>query len=138
MDIKDLVLTDEALNIIDQGEWMPAGEEAPGVEFLVTGMQAESAQKMIKEKQAALRLKNRGKPLTEEQYADITKEVLIEHVLKDWRGLKSNGEDLPYSKELARKFITSRGGQTFTMMVIGAAKALDDNANDFVESVTKN
>ena len=138
MDINDIVLNDDALAIVDAGEWMPAGEDAPGVEFLVTGMQAEGARKLMKAKQASLRLKNRGKALTDEQYSMITKEVLVESVLKDWRGLKSGGEDLPYSQELAKKFIMSRGGERFTMMVLSAAQQLDSSANAFVEKVAKN
>ena len=138
MDINDLVLSDEALSVVDEGRWMPAGDDAPGVEFLVTGMQSESARKFIRSKQAELRTKNRGKPLSEDQYSEITKEALVEHVLKDWRGLKNGGKDLPYSKDVAAKFIRSRGGKRFTLMVISSAQALDNNANDFVEKTAKN
>lgn len=138
MDINDLVLNEKALSVIDKGEWMPAGDEAPGVEFLVTGLQSEGSQKLMKQKTAAARMKNRGKALSEEQYAAITKEVLVEETLKDWRGIKSDGKDLPYSKELARKFIMSRGGQRFVGMVLGAAQRLDNEANAYVEEVTKN
>lgn len=138
MDINDLVLNEKALSVIDNGEWMPAGDEAPGVEFLVTGLQSEGSQKLMKQKIASARMKSRGKALTEEQYAAITKEVLVEETLKDWRGIKSDGKDLPYSKELARKFIMSRGGQRFAGMVLGAALRLDNEANAYVEEVTKN
>lgn len=137
MDINDIILNDAALEVIDNGEWMEV-DEAPGLELLVTGMQADSARKAIKALQAKVRAQSRGKALTEEQYSNITKEVLIEHVLKGWRGLKNNGEDLPYSKDLARKFIMSRGGERFTMMVLNAAQRLDDNANAYVEEAAKN
>lgn len=138
MDINDLVLNDKALAVVDKGEWMPAGDEAPDVEFLVTGLQAEGSQKLMKQKTATARMKNRGKALTEEQYSNITKEVLIEETLKDWRGIKSDGEPLTYSKDLARKFIMARGGQKFTNMVLAAAQRLDGDANAYVEDVTKN
>lgn len=137
MDINDIILNDAALEVIDNGEWMEV-DEAPGLELLVTGMQADSARKAIKAQQAKVRAQSRGKALTEEQYSNITKEVLIEHVLKGWRGLKNNGEDLPYSKDMARKFIMSRGGDRFTMMVLSAAQRLDDNANAYVEEAAKN
>jgi len=136
MDINDIILNDAALEVIDNGEWIEV-DEAPGVELLVTGMQADGARKAMKSHQAKVRAQSRGKALTEDQYSTITKEVLIEHVLKGWRGLKSNGEDLPYSKDLAREFIMSRGGERFTMMVLNAAQQLDDNANAFVEQVGK-
>lgn len=138
MDINDLVLSEKALAVIDKGEWIEAGDEAPGLEFLVTGLQAEASRKLMKQKTAAMRKKNRGKALSEEQYSTITKEVLVEESLKDWRGLTSDGKELPYSQDLARKFIMSRGGEKFTRMVLQAAQRLDDEANDFVEGVTKN
>ncbi len=136
MDINDIILSDAALEVIDNGEWVEV-DEAPGVELLVTGMQADGVRKAMKSLQAKARAQSRGKALTEEQYSNITKEVLIEHVLKGWRGLKQNGEDLPYSKDLARKFIMSRGGERFTMMILEAAQRLDENANSFVEQVGK-
>jgi len=138
MDINDIVLSDEALNIIDNGEWVPAGDEAPGVEFLVTGMQAEGARKLIKQKQAQARAKNKGQPLSDEQLAKITKEVLVEEVLKGWRGITHNGEPLEYSKERAQQYIMSRGGERFTMLVLAAAASLDRNANAYVEGLAKN
>lgn len=138
MDINDIVLNDEALAIVDKGEWMPAGAEAPDVEFLVIGMQSDAARKLMKAKQAKLRAQSRGKPLTDDQYSAITKEVLVEEVLKDWRGLKSGGKDLPYSQDLARKFIMSRGGDRFTMMILEAAQRLDRDANAYVEEAAKN
>ncbi len=138
MDINDLVLSDKALSVIDKGEWMEAGPEAPGVEFLVTGMQSESATKLMKQKMAHARKMSRGKALTNEQLSTITKEVLIEDVLKDWKGLESDGKPLAYSQELARKFILSRGGDRFTGMVLNAAQTLDETASSFVEEATKN
>lgn len=136
MDINDIILSDAALEVIDNGEWVEV-DEAPGLELLVTGMQAAGVRKAMKSYQAKVRAQSRGKALTEDQYSTITKEVLVEHVLKGWRGLKNNGEDLPYSKETARKFIMSRGGERFTMMVLEAAQRLDENANSFVEQVGK-
>lgn len=138
MDINDLVLSEKALAVIDKGEWMEAGDEAPGIEFLVTGLQAEGARKLMKQKVAAMRKKNRGKALSEEQYSNVTKEVLVEEALKDWRGLTDGGKPLAYSQELARKLIMSRGGEKFTRMVLDACQRLDDEANYFVEDVTKN
>lgn len=138
MDINDLILSDEALDVVDNGTWVPAGDEAPSVEFLVVGLQSEPAQKMIKQKQAVLRQKNRGKPLSDDQLATTMKETLVECILKDWRGLVSNGEEVPYSKDLAKQWIMSRNGAKFTDMVINASRHLSDAANDFVGEVTKN
>lgn len=138
MDINDLVLTDKALEVIDNGQWIGAGDEAPDVEFLVTGMESEGARKLMKSEQARARVKARGKPLTDDQAAAITKKVLLDEVLKDWRGIESGGKELKYTKELAKKFMESRGGERFTMMVLNAARRLDENANSYVDGVVKN
>lgn len=138
MDIKDLVLSDEALNVIDKGTWVGDLDGAPGVELLVCGIGSKDAQKALSQKQAALRLKNRGKPLNEEQLAKAMRETLAEAVLKGWRGLKSDGKDLAFSPELAVEFITSRNGERFAGLVLLAAQRVDADASLFVEEATKN
>lgn len=138
MDINELVLTDEALALVDNGTWVGDLVGAPGVELQVCGFQSKEARDLLDKKQAQMRLKNRNKPLSAEQLARCTREVLAEVVLKDWRGLKSGGKDLPYSKELATKWLTSRNGEKLAVLVLQAAQTLDDSANDFVEGVSKN
>lgn len=138
MDINDLVLSDEALSVIDNGTWVDMGDEAPGVKFLVVGLKSKEAEEAIQFKQEKVRKANRGKPLTTAQHSDITKEVLHEVVLKDWRGLKDGGEPLPYSKDLAKRWIGSRAGEKLAMLVLSAANRLDESANDYIESVSKN
>ena len=138
MDINDILVSDEALAVIDQGTWVDMSDEAPGLELLVCGLRSESARKAIKDKQVIARKKNRGKELTEDQNTSIMKEVLCEVVLKDWRGLKSGGKDLAYDANLARNWIMSRSGERFTELVIAAAQRLDAEADSFVEEVSKN
>ncbi len=138
MEIKDLVLSDEALKVIDTGVWVDDLDGAPGVELLVCGIGSKDAQKTLSQKQAALRLKNRGKPLNEEQLAKAMRETLAEVVLKGWRGLKDGGKDLAYSPEQAVSFITSRNGERFAGLVLQAAQRVDADASLFAEEATKN
>lgn len=138
MDINDLILSDEALAVIDAGTWVDMSDEAPGVELFVVGLQSEEARKATRNKQAYARKMNRGKELSEDQHSAIMKEVLSEVVLRGWRGLKSGGEDLPYTKEQADKWIKSRAGEKLTLLVLAAAQRLDAQASDYVEAVAKN
>lgn len=138
MDINDIILTDEALAVIDNGEWVNLEDDAPGVELLVVGLQSEAARRATREKQLIMRKKQRNRELNDDQHSQIMKEVLCEVVLKGWRGLKSNGEDVPYDPALARQWIMSRNGERFTLLVITAAQQLDARANEYVESVGKN
>lgn len=138
MDINELVLTDEALALVDNGTWVGDLDGAPGVEFLVCGFQSKEARNLLEKKQAQARAKNRNKPLSIDQLTRCTREVLAEAVLKGWRGLKSGGKDLPYTKDAATKWLTSRNGEKLASLVLQAAQTLDDQANDFVVDVTKN
>ncbi|MBU4609131.1 hypothetical protein IMZ29_00750 [Achromobacter sp. GG226] len=138
MDINELILTDEAMKVIDEGVWVGDLDGAPGVELLVTGLRAEAAQKCLNQKQAYYRQRNRGKPLTADQMTRSMGETLAEAVLKDWKGLKSGGKDIPYSREQAEKWLLSRNGDKFAGLVIQAASRVDDEANSFVSGVEKN
>lgn len=138
MDIKKLVLTAEALNLIDNGTWIGDLPGAPGVEFLVVGMRSTEVRKALEAEQVAVRADNAGSPLTAEQTAGCMERVLASHVLKDWKGLTDNGVEVPYSKELATKWLTSREGEKFAELVLLAVNRLDRNANDFVEVAAKN
>ena len=138
MDINELVLPKAALDAIDNGAWVPAGDSAPDVRFKVIGFMSEEAQKYTKNKQAALRTANKGKPLDSDQELEVIKQALADVCLKDWEGITQNGEAVPYSKELAKEWIMSRAGDKFTSLVLLAVKKLDNNANAYVEEVSKN
>lgn len=138
MNINELVLTDEALALVDNGTWVGDLDCAPGVELLVCGFQSQEARKALEKKQALARTKNRNKPLSADQLARCTQEVLAEVVLKGWKGLSDGKKEIAYSKELATKWLTSRNGEKFAGLVLQAAHKLDDQANDFAADVTKN
>lgn len=138
MDINNLILTDEALKVVDEGTWIDNLALAPGVSLKVLGLRSKAARDLMNKRQSEIRAKNRGEIVTEEQISEITKEILYEHVLQDWKGLTDNGKPIAYSKELAKKWITSRNGERFTELVIQAAQRVDSYAHDLVEEVKKN
>lgn len=138
MNINELIISDDALNLIDNGTWVGDFPEAPGVELLVCGLRSKDARKSMEQKQTQARLKNRGKALTDEQMSACTRETLAEVVLKDWRGLEEGGTPLAYSKEMAAKWLTSRNGEKFVGLVIQAAQRVDEQASEFVEDAIKN
>lgn len=138
MELNSLVLTQEAVNVIDNGAWVGDLPGAEGLELFVVGMESEQAKKAMVTAQANTRLKNKGAPLTGEQHADATRLVLADVVLKDWRGLTEGGNPVAYDKAKAQEWITSRRGERFAGMVLIAAQRLDASAQDFVETVAKN
>lgn len=138
MDIKNLVLSDEAVNILDNGYWVKDLDGAPGVEFLVTGLDSISARKAMVSAHADARMKNKGEAVSSEQHLECTRKVLAEVVLKDWKGLTDNGKEIAYDKQLAKQWITSRNGERFAGLVLTAALRVDAMAGEFAEKVAKN
>ena len=137
MDLDDILVTDAELNVVDSGAWV-APDNAGDLELFVCGMGSKEVRKAAQAKQAAMRAKNRGKELTDEQNHKNGEELLFEVVLKNWRGLKQNGKDVPYSKEKAKELITSRNFKRFSELVFECASKIDADAKAFVEASTKN
>lgn len=138
MDINNLVYSDKALDLIDNGTWVGELPGADGLELFVTGMGSPEVAKAMDAEQTAARVKNKGKPLSDTQRADCTRRVLASHVLKGWRGLTSNGAPVEYDAAKAVEWLTSRNGERFAGLVLVASQRVDMMANDFAETVAKN
>lgn len=138
MDINDIILSDKALDLVDNGTWIGDLDELPGVELYVTGLQSDSAQKLMRSKQAAQRAKNRNKPLTDDQQTAIVREVLGEVVLNDWRGFTSNGKPLEFDRETVRKWLMLRNGEKLATAVLVAAQRVDQQAAELAKELSKN
>lgn len=138
MDIKNFVVSNEALQALDNGAWVGDLEGAPGVRFLVRGLKSDPVRKAQEAKQAKMRASKKGKPLTDDDKTQIFKETIAEQVLLGWEGLEANGEPLLYDSNLARTWIMERNGEAFTTLVITAAQSLDGNPDDFIEAAAKN
>lgn len=138
MDINKLVLSEEALRVVDEGAWVAIPVGGDIIEFKVTGLSRnQEAQDTIRNAMEQIRKDNKRAP-TEKEKESIVRRVLADIVLKDWRGITDNGEVLPYSKDLANKFLTERGGEQFASLVLDAATKVDNNAYDFIDEITKN
>ena len=138
MDIKNFVVSNEALQALDNGAWVGDLEGAPGVRFLVRGLKSDPVRKAQEAKQAKMRASKKGKPLTDDDKTQIFKETIAEQVLLGWDGFESGGEPLPYDANLARTWIMERNGEAFTTLVITAAQSLDGNPDDFIQAAAKN
>lgn len=138
MDINKLVLSEEALRVVDEGAWVAILVGDDIVEFKVTGLSRNrEAQDTIRNAMEQIRKDNKRAP-KEKEKESIVRRVLADIVLKDWRGITDNGEALPYSKDLAAKFLTERGGEQFASLVLDAATQIDNNSYDFIDEITKN
>ena len=137
MEISNLVYTPDAMQLIEEGTWIGDLKGAPGVELLVVGMSSDAVKKARKQKLEALRVRLRNAEPTDEQAERVGHELMYEVVLKGWKGLKQNGEDLEYTPELAKQFITDKGGEAFRALILQAANQLDAQASMLAEDLKK-
>lgn len=138
MDIQDFVLSDEALNAIENGVWVDDFESMPELGLFVLGWNSQVVKDCLRQKQVHARSKNDGKALTSDQQAQCVKETLAEATLKDWRGITNSGEPVPYSKAKAKEWLTSKNGERFANIVLLASQRVDTNVNAFIKVATKN
>ena len=138
MEINELIVSDEALNVIDNGAWVGDLPGYEGCRIFVRGMQSEKAQKFVQARQAQLRSENDGEPLTQEQHLKISREVLGEVIITDWDGFTDKGKPAKFDKKQVAAWLASRNGEKLAGIVFYGANKIDRDAESFVESVTKN
>lgn len=140
MEISNVILSDDALKVVQDGAWVGGLHGADeGVRLKVRGMQSDAARSALIAAYAKIRAET-GKPATQEQRAQVTGEVLATVCLQDWEGFTSNYKPFPFDAELAKEWITSqdRKNERFVNMVLEAVTRVDNQASEFVEEVAKN
>lgn len=138
MEINKLVMSDAHVQVIEEGAWVGGFDDAPGVEFFVRGFSSDAVQKALAEAQIAERVKKGGQPLTTDELSLIASMVLAEVGLLDWRGLTDGGEPVKFDRELAKLWMSSKGGKKLALLVFAASQKIDNDTERFIEQATKN
>lgn len=137
MEINQLVMSDEKVAVIEDGAWVDGFEEAPGVGFFVRGFSSDAVQQALATAQLEARQKA-GRILTTEEMSAIAARVLAEVALLDWRGLTDEEVPVPFDRQLAVKWLTSRGGKRLAMLVFAASQRIDTDTEKFIDQASKN
>lgn len=137
MEINQLVMSDEKVAVIEDGAWVDGFEEAPGVGFFVRGFSSDAVQQALATAQLEARQKA-GRILTTEEMSGIASRVLAEVALLDWRGLTDEEVPVPFDRQLAVKWLTSRGGKRLAMLVFAASQKIDTDTEKFIDQASKN
>lgn len=137
MDLNELILSDAAVEGIETGAWVGNIPGMPDLRLKVLGTSAKAHVKAHQAKLEEARKKSR-KPLTDDQVATAVKEALAEVTLVDWDGITDNGKAVKFDRALAKKWLTSRNGKKLADAVFWCAQKLDEDATEYVETVTKN
>lgn len=140
MEITEILLSEKAIAEIDDGVWIDDIAEAPGLRLKVRGWSSQKVQsaKSFKERRTSRKERDATGAILHEAQIRIIRELVAEVILLDWDGLTEGGKPLPYSRELARKWLTSRTGDKFLGMVSDAATQVDNRLEDVAEELEKN
>lgn len=137
MDLNDIKVDDEK---ISAGEWVGDLEGMGDIKFLVKGMTAPDVEAYMALKLRALTKKDRdrqGRPSFKATLR-VTKEVLVEKVLLDWANIANGGQEVPYSKEMARNLIFDDKYKKFADAISAAATIVDNGNAEVTEDVSGN
>jgi hypothetical protein len=83
-----------------EGTWIDAGD---GAQFLVARIANKRWQQVNRDLYRPHRATQRMGKLSQDVEDDINRKVMAQTILLDWKGVKVNGQDIPYSPEAAEK-----------------------------------
>lgn len=140
MEIREILIPEKAIESVEDGHWVDDIIGAPGLRLKVRGLSSRKVQAYRDNRLRRVPRKDRDAlgNVKAETLAQITREVLADVVLLDWDGIKDNGQPVPYSKDLARKWLLDRSGDRFVGLVTDAALQVDDLQNQTEEDLEKN
>lgn len=119
---------------IEAGAWIGDVPEFETVRFKVRGLGCSEQQKLQRRLFEGIPRSRRPKGrISDDDQERILNRCLVEVILLDWDGLQNDDDSpLPYSREMAEKFITDPAYRKLREAVIWAADAV---ANDRAEGV---
>lgn len=141
MDIKAFRRDKDAMALIDGGAWVGDIPDFGTVELKVRGLKSKVVGELFARKERAAPREDRerdGKSLTRDAMKRISREVLHEAVLIDWRGLTDGGKPLPFDKNLAREWCINPEFEDFADAVAWAAGVVDAGNAEVAEAVAGN
>lgn len=123
----------------EQGAWVKDIPNLDDLELKVRGRNNRDWARMEQKLTAAVPRHRRLNGMEWEEQQKITNTLLLNTSLLDWRGLKNgNGEEIPYSKELARKYLTDPRYERFAEGCFWAAVFVAEIGQAEVEADAKN
>lgn len=101
MDIKKTFGTDTKLE--NEGVWVDLGE---GAQIKVARIGNKESKALTKRLQAPHKIAIRNEKLPDDVWTKISVEVMAKTVLLDFKGIKEDGKEVPFSVENATRFLT--------------------------------
>lgn len=140
MEISALKRSPERAAAIEAGEWVDRIPMMGDVRLRVRGIGSKSYQAMLGRLFRAVPRegRNRDNSLKTDVAAKLTGEAMAEHILLDWDGLTESGEPLPFSKDLAKEWLTDPEYEQFQTAVLWASSVVQNGREEVAEALEKN
>lgn len=125
---------------IEAGQWVGDIPNMGNLRLRVRGFSSPSVVTARSRKERAVERKERRRDggLKPEAAMRVLSETLHEVVLLDWDGITEDGKPVPYSKELAKTWLTDPNMQPFNDAVSWAAMVVDNGEADKAEEIAGN
>lgn len=139
MDIGKLILTDAGLDAYENGAWVKDLVGGGDMELKVSAYQSIAVQKAVAAEFEAARKENKdGAELAPDQRAAAMRVALAKSAFHDWRGVTSDGKDVPFNRDWAIAEARTQKSKKLFDLVYQASAMVEENANAFVEAASKN
>lgn len=135
MDISSLkVVADD----IENGAWIDEIPEMDDLRLKVRGYSAKAYGEYL---QKRLKLLPRSAKARDGSYLPayikpLADEAMLDVILLDWQNLKSDGNEVPYSREIAEQFVKNPDLRAFRQAIEWAANAVGKPAGDELADAT--
>lgn len=125
---------------IDDGQWVSDIPDMGDLRLKVRGMSAVTVRDTRSKLERAVPKEHRRRDgsLTAAAGMSVLGQTAFEAILQDWDGLTEDGKPIPYTRALAKEWLTNPEFEAFLDAVVWAANVVDRGQADLTEEVAEN
>lgn len=122
--------------VVEAGEWVDKIPEMDDLRLRVRGINNADYLNLQRKLIQAIPFKRRRRGVSQADMEAVTNQCLLETVLCDWEHFTEGGKDLPYSMDVAKKYICDpdyrafRDAVTWAATVVGTDKDEEDGETE--------
>ena len=121
-----------------EGDWMPALDIDPSVQYLVRSTNYPPF-RIARDAYSAKLARKYGDRVPDDELAEVYGKLAVEHLLLDWRGFVDDvGADIPFTPEKAREILTNPEYKLVRGSIYAAAMRVGTQEVEFVGEAVKN
>lgn len=118
----------------EAGVWI---EYDGGIEFLIARSNTPAYRKAVKQMHKRYKRQIENETLSDEKSDRLMAELMAEHILLDWTGMKNGDEEFKYSRESAIAFLSDERYAEVRQWIMAQADDLENFRQDEVKKQKK-